>query len=157
MTESVLVIEIQYPWVQYWMHTATVYIHALAVIWVPLYCPPPPPLAKAGTLKLIRPSVRPTKTLTWFIFSEVLMIGHWYLACLILVTSPFNWHHAVTLTSFKQGQSCCWSGDHNSPNLLCYYCTLYSVLCITYQRLICHVMTAHLILFVFKIEYKQGK
>ena len=26
------------------------------------------------------------------------MIELWYLACMILVTSPFNWHHAVTLT-----------------------------------------------------------
>ena len=63
---------------------------------------------KRGTLKLIRPSdllsVRPsvcpsvTKTLTLLISSEVLMIEHWHLACMILMTSPFNWHHAVTLT-----------------------------------------------------------
>ena len=26
------------------------------------------------------------------------MIEHWYLACMVLVTNPFNWHHAVTLT-----------------------------------------------------------
>ena len=55
------------------------------------------------------------------ISSEVLMIEHWYLACMILVTSPFNWHHAVTMTltfDLLQGQSCCRAGDHNSPNLL---------------------------------------
>ena len=54
---------------------------------------------KRETLKLIRPSVSlsvclsvspsVTKTLTWLISSEVLMIEHWYLACMILVTSPF--------------------------------------------------------------------
>ena len=42
-----------------------------------------------------------TKTLTWLISYEVSVIEHWYLACKILVTSPFNWHHAVTLTYFK--------------------------------------------------------
>ena len=36
-------------------------------------------------------------TLTWLISSEVLMIEHWYLACMIFMTSPFIWHHAVTL------------------------------------------------------------
>ena len=47
------------------------------------------------------------------------MIEHWYLACMILVTGPFNWHHVVTLTfDLLQGQICCWAGDHNSPNLL---------------------------------------
>ena len=68
------------------------------------------------------PSV--TKTLTLLIFSEVLMIEHRYLACMILVTSPFNWHHAMTLTltfGLLQGQSCCRVGDHNSPNLLVYF------------------------------------
>ena len=67
----------------------------------------------------VRPSV--TKTLTLLISSEVLMIEHWYLACMILVTSPFNWHHAVTLTltfDLLQGQRCCHARDHNSPNLL---------------------------------------
>ena len=39
-----------------------------------------------------------TKTLTWLMSSEVLMIEHWYLACMILVTSPSYWNHAVTLT-----------------------------------------------------------
>ena len=59
---------------------------------------------KWGTLKLIRLSVCPsvrlsvTKTLTWLISSEVLMIQHWYLAGMIFVTSPFIWHHAMTLT-----------------------------------------------------------
>ena len=94
---------------------------------------------KRGTLNLIRPSVPPsvrpsvrpslrppvplsvTKTLTWLISSEVLMIEHWYLACMILVTGPFNWHHVVTLTltfDLLQGQICCRAGDLNSPNLL---------------------------------------
>ena len=80
---------------------------------------------KQGILKLIRPSVCPsvclsvTKTLTWLISSDVLMIEHWYLACMIVVSSPFNWYHAVTLTfELLQGQSCCRAGDHNSPNLL---------------------------------------
>ena len=84
---------------------------------------------KRGTLKLIclsvSPSVRPsvrlsvTKTLTWLISSEVLMIEHWYLACMILVTSPFYRYHAMTLTfDLLQGQICCRAGDHNSSNLL---------------------------------------
>ena len=31
---------------------------------------------------------------------------------MILVTSPFNWHHAVTLTfDLPQGQICCRTGD----------------------------------------------
>ena len=65
------------------------------------YCPPP--FAKAGYIKThlsiclsVRLSV--TKTLTWLISSEVFMIEHWYLACMILVTSPFYWYHAATLT-----------------------------------------------------------
>ena len=40
---------------------------------------------------------------------------------MIPVTSPFNRHHAVTLTltsDLLQGQSCCRVGDHNSPTLL---------------------------------------
>ena len=62
---------------------------------------------KRRILKLIdiRPSVCPpvclsvTKTLTWLISCEVLMKEHyWYLACMILVSSPFYRHHAVTLT-----------------------------------------------------------
>ena len=82
-----------------------------------------------GILKLICPSVcqsvrlsvspSVTKTLTWLISFEVLMIEHWYLACMILVTSPFYWYHAVTLTfDLLQGQMCCRAGDHNSSNLL---------------------------------------
>ena len=90
----------------------------------------PPPFAKAGDIKThssvclsVRLSVCPsvTKTLTWLISSEVLMIEQWYLVCMILGSSPFNWHHAVTLTltfDLLQGQSCCRAGDHNSPNLL---------------------------------------
>ena len=46
------------------------------------------------------------------------MIEHWYLTCMILVTSPFYWYHAVTLTfDLLQGQICC-RGDHNSSSLL---------------------------------------
>ena len=38
---------------------------------------------------------------------------------MILVTSPFHWYHAVTLTfDLLQGQICCRAGDHNSSNLL---------------------------------------
>ena len=57
----------------------------------------PRPLAKSGDIKTrlsLCPSV--TKILTWIISSDVLMIKHWYLACVILVASPFHWHHAVT-------------------------------------------------------------
>ena len=47
------------------------------------------------------------------------MIEHLYLACMFLVTSPFDWHHALTLTfDLIQGQICCSTGDHNSPKLL---------------------------------------
>ena len=82
---------------------------------------------KRGIFKLIRPSVCQsvclsvpvTKTLTWLISFELLMIEHLYLACMILVTSPFYWYHAVTLTfDLLQGQICCRAGDHNSSNLL---------------------------------------
>ena len=60
------------------------------------------------SLKLIRPSVRPfvhlslclsENCLPWLMSFEVLIIEHWYLACTLLVTSPLNLHHAVTLTS----------------------------------------------------------
>ena len=35
------------------------------------------------------------------------------------MTSPFNLHHAVTLTfDLLQGQVVARAGDHNSPNLL---------------------------------------
>ena len=40
---------------------------------------------------------------------------------MIMVTSPFYWYHAVTLTltfDLSQGQICCRAGDHNSSNLL---------------------------------------
>ena len=75
-----------------------------------LYCPPLS--QKHGDLKS-HLSVCP------LISSEVLKIEHWYLACMILVISPFKWHHAVTLTfDLLQGQSCCRAGDHNSPNML---------------------------------------
>ena len=47
------------------------------------------------------------------------MIEHWYLACMIIVTSSFYWYHAVTLTfDLSQGQICCRAGDHNSSTLL---------------------------------------
>ena len=65
----------------------------------------------------VHPSV--TKTLTWLISSEVLMIEHWYLACMILLTSPFYWYHAFTLTfDLFQGQICWWMRDHNFSHLL---------------------------------------
>ena len=64
-------------------------------------------------------SVCLSQKLTWLISSKVLKIEHWYLAFMILVTSPFNWHHDVTLTfDLLQSQSCCRAGDHNFPNLL---------------------------------------
>ena len=64
------------------------YIHDLVILGTSsLHCFVLGFLRKRGTLKLIRLSV--TKT-------EVLMIEHWYLAYMILVTSPFIWHHAIT-------------------------------------------------------------
>ena len=63
------------------------------------------PSVPLSVLPSLRLSV--TKTLTWLISSEVLKIEHWYLACMILVTSPFKWYHAVTLTltfDLLQGQ-----------------------------------------------------
>ena len=55
---------------------------------------------KRGTLNsFVCPSVcSVTKTLTWLISSEVLMMENWYLTCILLVTCPFNLHHAGTLT-----------------------------------------------------------
>ena len=51
------------------------------------------------------------KVVTCLISSEVLMIEHWYLACVLFVTSPFNSHHALTLTfGLPQGQICCHVG-----------------------------------------------
>ena len=88
-----------------------------------------------GTLNLIRPSVPlsvcPSVCLSvclsvchknfnlahifWSINDKALIFG------MILVTSPFHWYHAVTLTltfDLLQGQICCRAGDHNSSNLL---------------------------------------
>ena len=89
-------------------------------------CPPYPHACRKSIFKkLIRLSVRPslclsvTKTLTLPIVSEVLMIEHGYLVCMILVTSPYYWYHTVTLTfDLSQGQICCWAGDHSFSNLL---------------------------------------
>ena len=51
--------------------------------------------------------------------SEVWMIEHWYLACMILMTSTFYWYHEVTLTFDEiQGQIRCRAGDHNSLNFI---------------------------------------
>ena len=76
-------------------------------------------LAKAGDIKTHLSVCR-------LISSEVYyMIEHWYLACMCLVTSPFNWHHAVTLTfDIYQGQIYCKAGNHNSPNLQTFLCGL---------------------------------
>ena len=95
--------------------------------WITLFVPRL--LRKWGTLNLIRLSVCPsvllsvplsvTKTLTWLISSEVLMIQNWYLVWMITVTSPFYWYYTVTLTfDLSQGLICCRAGDHNSSNLL---------------------------------------
>ena len=83
-----------------------------------LYCTPP--FAKAGDIKTHSSvCLSVTKTLTWLITSEVFMIEHWYLACMIIVTSPFYLYHVVTLTfDLSQGQMCCRAGDHYSLNLL---------------------------------------
>ena len=79
-----------------------------------------PSFAKAGDIKT-HSSVRLSVChKNWLISSEVLMIEHWYLACMILVTSPFYWYHAVTLTLtfyLLQGQIC-RARDHDSSNLL---------------------------------------
>ena len=55
-------------------------------------------LAKARDIKShssVCPSVclSVTKTLSWLISSVVLKIEYWYLACMILVTRLFHWHH----------------------------------------------------------------
>ena len=90
----------------------------------------PRALAKAGDIKThssvllsLCPSVRPSVCHKNFnlahIFWSIKDIEHWYLACMVLVTSPFNWHQSVTLTfDLFQGQICCRAGDHNSPILL---------------------------------------
>ena len=82
----------------------------------------------AGTLNLIRLSVRPsvplsvTKTLTLAITFALLQVELWYLACMFFVTRPFRWYHVGTLTvtfDLLQGQICCRAEDHNnSLNLL---------------------------------------
>ena len=88
----------------------------------------PPPFAKAGDIKthwsvllFVCPFVCLSvchKIFNLAYTSEVLMIEYWYLACMILV-SPFDWHHLVTLTfDILQDQSCCRAGEHNSLNLL---------------------------------------
>ena len=38
------------------------------------------------------------KNITWTILSDVLMMEHSYMACVILVIRPFIWYYAVTLT-----------------------------------------------------------
>ena len=77
------------------------------------YCP------QVGDIKSQSPVCPSICHKNWLISSEVLMIEHWYLACMILVTSPFYWYHAVTLTfDLLQGQICCRAWDHNSWNLL---------------------------------------
>ena len=59
-----------------------------------------------------------TKCLNWLLPSEVLLIEHLYFACMILVTSPFNFDHAITLTfGLLQAQICCRVGDHNSLSM----------------------------------------
>ena len=84
----------------------------------------PPPYAKAGDIKThssVHLSVFPSVTknfnlarIFWSIKDRALI-----LACMILVTSPFNLHHSVTLTfDLLQGQSCCRAEDQNSRNLL---------------------------------------
>ena len=88
-----------------------------------------PAFWKRGTLKLIHvslrlsvsPSVTQTLTLLWS--SKVWMIEHWYLVCMILVTSSFYWYYVVTLTlNLPQGQICCRARDHSSLNLLILSC-----------------------------------
>ena len=86
-----------------------------------------PAFCESGGIKShssVCPSVCPsvTKTLTWLISSEVLMVEYWCLACMILVTSPFHWYHVVTLTFYLlQGQICGQAGDHNSSNLFVFW------------------------------------
>ena len=73
---------------------------------------PPPPFMKAGDIKLNRLSVCLSVHM-----SKVSMVEHLYLACIIIVTSPFYWYHDVTLTfGLSEGQICCKVRDHNSLN-----------------------------------------
>ena len=62
------------------------------------------------------------------ISSEVLIIKHWYLACMIFVTSPFNWHYAVTFDLF-QGQICC----HEFASLVSLYSGIFTMYTYTYS------------------------
>ena len=106
----------------------------------------------AGTLNLIRPSVRlsvclsvrpsVTKTLTLAITFALLQVELSYLACVFFVTRPFRWYHVMILTvtfDLLQGQICCRAGDHNSLNLLvlekwqpllCIFHTVVMVVCV---------------------------
>ena len=83
----------------------------------------PHALAKVGDTKTYASvCLSVTKTWTRLISSEVWMIEHYYLACIVLVTSPFNWHHAVTFNlSFDllQGQICCHAGWPQYSELAC--------------------------------------
>ena len=103
---------------------------------------------KRGTLKLIRLSVRlslcmsVTKTLTWLISFDLLKIEHCYLACMILVTRFFNWHHAMTF-DLLQGLSCCREGDHNSLNsLVNNECKVWSCTFLMYMLEHCYSLTS---------------
>ena len=76
-----------------------------------------PPFAKAGDIKThssVPLSVCHKNFNLAHIFWSITDRA-WYLACMILVSSPFNWYHAVTLTfHLLQGQSCLriWSWCH---------------------------------------------
>ena len=84
----------------------------------------PPPFAKARDIYKTHSSVCLSLCYKNFNLLHIfwsIMVEHWYLACMILVTSPFNWHHALALTFDLlqvQGQTCCRAGDHSSPNWL---------------------------------------
>ena len=106
---------------QYWYHT--LWWASIIIYWwfiVPRF------REKRGDIKshsFVCPSVFPsvTKTLTLAITFALLQIKLWYLACVFLVTRPFQWHHVVTLTvtfDLLQGQICCRAWVHNSLNLL---------------------------------------
>ena len=69
--------------------------------------------------KLIQPSVCPsvclaTKSLTWFISSEVVMIEHWYVAWQALSIGTMPWHWPWHLTYFKVNLFECQSSNLNS-------------------------------------------
>ena len=112
-------------WIHSYINKYLIHVFEQAVVILVIV---PRLLRKQGTLKLIRLSVplsvRPsvTKTLTWFISSEVLMIEHWYMACMIIVTSPFYWYHALTLTfDPSQGEICCQAGGPQFFEFACYF------------------------------------